>query len=143
MKKILLILFLLFVLFLFFMFMPREWRIWHEKAEPLPEIKVEEVDFMKASYESNSYRKGKEKLISEEDYDKVIGYLDAAEPTGIVSSSDSVFSEDYRRLFIRTKECDYSYYVFNKYGKTYLEIPYVAVYIVDAELFEILADYLD
>ena len=138
MKKAVFVLFLLVVLLLAFVFMPAEWRLWNDKAEPLPAIKNEEIVFIEAFI----YDKNKCRIIGD-DLDKVVEYLSNAEPTRIPSETDFVYSENYRGINIKTEEKSYHYFVYKDGRKTYLEIPYVGVYRVDAELFELLDDYLN
>lgn len=138
MKKLLAVLFLLFVLLLVFLFMPDEWRVWNDKADPLPDVKKEEIVFIEAFIYDKSNCK-----ITADDCDKVLEHLENAKPTRIRSLTDSVYSEDYRGINIKTQEKSYHYFVYKDGNNTLLEIPYVGVYKVDAELFELLDDYLN
>lgn len=108
-----------------------------DPAPPLPDFKNQNIKFISAFiYDENECE------ITGDDRDRVLDYLEKAEPTRIPSENDSVYSEDYRGINIKTEERTHHLFVYKDGNKTYLEIPYIGVYEVDEELFWLLDDYL-
>ena len=61
-------------------------------------------------------------------------YLDKihwAKPTRIMSVNDYPAGEDYTKISCVCSDKTYTYYLYEKNGTTYVEIPYEGVYIVD------------
>ncbi len=82
----------------------------------------------------------REKRIPEEDFERVLGYLQAATPIKNSITDSVVYSEDYRGIGIRSGDTTYFYFVYKDWlGRTVVEVPYTAIYKVDSEFF----DYLD
>ncbi len=144
MKNFILILLVFIMILSVFIFLPREWRFWNPKVDPLPNFKDEKIVSMYAKIyaSADGSREDRRYEIPTSEYDKILNLLEQAEPTRIPSHTDSVYGEDYRLLSIKTEDNVYNLFVYQSKNKTYLEIPYTGVYRVDAELFEILDDYL-
>ena len=111
------------------------------KVRQLPTIRRDEVEYIK------TYDKIEEKYNRKWDVDIniIFDYIENATPFRN-STTDSVYSEDYRAILIYLSKNSsnpyktYTYFVYrDKRGRTLIEMPYNAIYTVDPGLF----DYLD
>ena len=107
------------------------------EAAQFPVIKKEDIVYAEAFF-----RDEKECKIASEDVEKLVELLERVEPLK-GSFNDSVYGEDYRGLNIKTEEASHHFYIYKHRNDTLLEIPYLGVYRVEEELFELLDGYLN
>ena len=54
-----------------------------------------------------------------------------AKPTRIMSVNDYPAGEEYTKISYECSDKTYTYFLYEKNGTTYVEIPYVGVYVID------------
>lgn len=123
-----------------FIFLPSELRVWQEKPEPIPCIN--DAEEKETVYVSAFIYERSEREIRADDRERVLFYIESAKPR-VVSHTDSVYGEDYYGVCVSDGENTYHYFVYKKWNRTYIEMPYVGVYEADGELYEILSFYMD
>ena len=111
-----------------------------ENVGPIPNFSVEEIEYIDVFDDAND--RSKWVRVNDEDVATILGYLASAMPYR-ESVQDAVYGEDYRALNIRTTEDKtYRCYIYKKWGKTLLEMPYIGIYKVDGEFFSYLDEYI-
>ena len=137
MKALSIVLIVIFLLVFALFFMPPEWYFWNDFSGPIPTIPREEVFYMQAFDRNADHRD-----ISDDDFDLICAYVASAKPSRVQSTSDAVYVTDYCGLRVSSGKENIRYYVYRERFRTYIEIPYVGVWEVDDELYELLSEYL-
>ena len=111
-----------------------------DNVAPIPDFSVEEIKYIDVFDDMDN--RSKWVRVKDGDIETILGYLASAMPYR-ESVQDAVYGEDYRALNIRTTEDKtYRCYIYKKWGKTLLEMPYIGIYKVDGEFFGYLDEYI-
>ncbi len=111
-----------------------------DNVAPIPDFTVKEIEYIDVFDDFDN--RSQWVRVADEDIETILGYLANAKPYR-ESVQDAVYGEDYRALNIRTIEEDNCRcYIYQKRGKTLLEIPYAGIYTVESAFFDYLDDYL-
>lgn len=64
-------------------------------------------------------------------HSRFLGNLMRAKPTRIMSVNDYPAGEEYTKISFVCSDKTYTYYLYEKNGTTYVEVPYEGVYVID------------
>lgn len=105
------------------------------KAEPIKLLKVSETDSI-CIYDSN------ENVIelNDSEIEALFIYINAAEPTRIMSVNDYPSARPYYVLEIKSVDRYFRYMIYEDNGKVYVELPYEGVYTIDEKAIAIFAE---
>ena len=103
------------------------------KAEPIKQLKISEVGSIYIC--DNDENKVE---INNLEIEELCTYINAAEPTRIMSVNDYPDVRPY--YVVETKSVDryFRYMIYEDNGKTYVELPYEGVYAIDEKVIDIL-----
>ena len=103
------------------------------KAEPIKQLEISMLESVNLHDNEN-----KEIVISDEELQKLINYINGAVPTRTMSVNDYPVVRPYYAVEIKTAERVFGYMVYEDNGTAYVELPYEGVYEIDREAVEIL-----
>ena len=103
------------------------------KAELINQLEVSMIKSI-CLYDSEN----KEIVISEEELQKLINYINSAVPTRTISVNDYPVVRPYYVVELKTAERFLRYMIYENNGTAYVEIPYEGVYETEREAVEIL-----
>ena len=103
------------------------------KAERIKQLEISILESVNLHDNDN-----KEIVISEEELQKLINYINNAVPTRIISVNDYPVVRPYYVVEIKTAERMFGYMVYEDNGTAYVELPYEGVYEIDKEVIGIL-----
>ena len=95
-------------------------------AEPIRQIKVSETNRIYI-YDNSENEIG---LLNSE-IEEIITYINDAEPTRIMSLNDYPNVRPYYVVEIKPDDIYFRYMIYEDNGKTYVELPYEGVYVID------------
>ena len=103
------------------------------KAEPIKQLEISLLESVNLHDNEN-----KEIVLSEEDLQKLINYINSAVPTRTMSINDYPSVRPYYVVELKTVERRFGYMIYEDNGTAYVELPYEGVYEIDWEVIEIL-----
>lgn len=103
------------------------------KAEPIKQLEISMIESV--NFHDNENR---EIVISDEEFQKLINYINDAVPTRTMSVNDYPVVRPYYVVEIKTAERVFGYMVYENNGTAYVELPYEGVYEIDKGAVEIL-----
>lgn len=102
------------------------------KAEPIRQIKVSKTDSVYI-YDNNENKIG----MIDSEIEELFTYINAAEPTRIMSVNDYPNVRPYYVVEIKSDDTYFRYMIYEDNGKTYVELPYEGVYTIDEKVIDI------
>ena len=103
------------------------------KAEPIKQLEISMLESINLHDNEN-----KEIILTEEDLQKLINYINNAVPTRTISVNDYPVVRPYYVVEIKTAERMFGYMVYEDNGTAYVELPYEGVYEIEKEAIGIL-----
>lgn len=103
------------------------------KAEPIRQLEISMLESVNLHDNEN-----KEIVLSEEELQKLINYINSAVPTRIMSVNDYPSVRPYYVIELKTVERVFRYMIYEDHGTVYVELPYEGIYEIDREAVEIL-----
>lgn len=103
------------------------------KAEPIKQLEISMLESVNLHDNDNT-----EIVLSEEDLQKLINYINSAVPTRTMSVNDYPAVRPYYVVEIKTVEGIFGYMIYEDNGTAYVELPYEGVYEIDREAVEIM-----
>lgn len=103
------------------------------KAEPIKQLEIRMLESIDLHDNKN-----KEIVLSEEDLQTLINYINSAVPTRIMSVNDYPGVRPYYVVELKIVERIFRYMIYEDNGTAYAELPYEGVYEIDREAIEIL-----
>ena len=103
------------------------------KAEPIKQLKTSEVGSIYLC--DNDENKVE---IRNLEIEELCTYINAAEPTRIMSVNDYPDVRPYYVVEIKSVDRYFRYMIYEDNGKTYVEVPYEGVYTIDEKAIDIL-----
>ena len=102
------------------------------KAGPIRQIKVSKTDSVYI-YDNNENKIG----MIDSEIEELFTYINAAEPTRIMSVNDYPNVRPYYVVEIKSDDTYFRYMIYEDNGKTYVELPYEGVYTIDEKVIDI------
>ena len=103
------------------------------KAGPIKQLEISMLESVNLHDNEN-----KEIVISDEELQKLINYINDAVPTRTISVNDYPVVRPYYVVELKTAERFLRYMIYENNGTAYVEIPYEGVYETERETVEIL-----
>lgn len=103
------------------------------KAEPVKQLRIGMLESVNLHDNEN-----KEIVLSEEELQQLINYINSAVPTRTMSINDYPSVRLYYVIELKTAERRFGYMIYEDDGTAYVELPYEGVYEIDREVVEIL-----
>ena len=103
------------------------------KAEPIKQLEISMLESFNLHDNEN-----KEIVLSEEELQQLINYINGAVPTRTMSINDYPSVRPYYVIELKTAERRFGYMIYEDNGTAYVELPYEGVYEIDQEVIEIL-----
>ncbi len=103
------------------------------KAEPIKQLEISMLESVKL-YDNENI----EIVISDEELQKLITFINGAVATRIMSVNDYPSVRPYYVIELKKAERIFRYMIYEEKGTTYVELPYEGVYKIDREVLEIL-----
>lgn len=103
------------------------------KAKPIKQLEISMIESVALSDNGDN-----EIVITDEELQKLLSYINDAEATRTMSVNDYPSARPYFVLEIKTAERVFRYMIYEEHGAAYAEIPYEGVYKIDREAIEII-----
>lgn len=76
--------------------------------------------------------------LSDMSFGSIIVYIKTAQPTRRLSLDDTPDARAYYEITVETEAKQYKYFIYEEYGKVYLEMPYTGIYVIDEDVLDFL-----
>ncbi len=80
-------------------------------------------------------------LLREEDMEQLLDYLSEGKATRQTAMDDHPTERTYYGISVQTDTREYRYFIYEKGGQIYIEVPYDGIYETQTELFDLVCTY--